>query len=458
MQEKRTEDALLEKAIFTMVSLTFRAIFGLIRTTKWTLLWLIVLVAICTLHQYAWIAALVLAIAPLCFRQTRGYGIFVRDYLNLRNYWKLRRAVRLGNQKIREMGIISVNDEEVYPIQLYSSPEVDELYFDGVLPGLDHESIKSKALSFKPLFNALRVETEDLSNGSLVVRFFKVDNLAGSREVEQRSDLKVRIARLQNGEDAHLDLSKAYHIGLQGQTRSGKSALTYGILSQLAGCEAIEIWGIDLNAALLAPLADHSDASRFVLDEENLDDVVELLESFSEEMRVRLKELRDSKRDKFAVFDRDHPVKLLVLEEYAGLMDALDGADKDLKPAERRKSRVVSMVGRLVREGAKAGIRVMILTQRADSSSMSTNTRDQLVERITMRVGNKEAVRMFHEDLPEELSEQVKDFPQGRMIFESPNGRFVGQADYLGYGADPNDEDALYNEYKLRIEHAYESR
>lgn len=456
--ERNTTDHVLERAIWWVLSSSVKLVARVLWSFKTTILWLVLVYLIARpLGDWGLLLAAVVLALPFAFRRTRPYGVLVWDYREMYYRWLAGKQLDKGNEKLRQMGLVTGSDEELYRVRLEEGPTVDTLHFEGAIPGLSSEKIRTTALLYKDLFDAQRVEFTNSGKGYLAVRFIKVDNLAGARGVPRRASTEARIGRFQSGGDAVIDLADAYHIGLQGQTRSGKSALTYAILSQVVGSPSVELWGIDPNAVLLAPIAEFGsdeDRARLVLGSRDLDAAVDLLERLVSQMEDRLQELLASGVDKFSVFDKEHPVKVLVLEEYAALMSALAAGDGDLKPAERRKSKVEGMVARLTQEGAKAGIRVMLLTQRADAKTVGSNIRDQLVIRMTMRVGNVEGIKMFHEDLPEEQVEQVRDFPQGTMIFESPKGREIAKADYLAADADSSDPDALYKEYRARIRSA----
>lgn len=56
------------------------------------------------------------------------------------------------------------------------------------------------------------------------------------------------------------------------------------------------------------------------------------------------------------------PLLVVVLEEYPGLLRVLDGTDKGLGRAAR------AAVARLLAEGGKAGVRVVLVAQRAEAN------------------------------------------------------------------------------------------
>ena len=64
------------------------------------------------------------------------------------------------------------------------------------------------------------------------------------------------------------------------------------------------------------------------------------------------------KWDKFDSFNENLPVDVLVLEEWPSLVRAAGNQDRALK------KRLDSLVARIVSEGAKVGIRVVLIAQR----------------------------------------------------------------------------------------------
>ena len=132
-------------------------------------------------------------------------------------------------------------------------------------------------------------------------------------------------------------------------------------------------------------------------------------------------------------FDVDFPVRVCVLEEYAGLLRQAAAYDDGLKPAERTAPKIRQRVGRLVSEGAKSGMRVVLITQRMDASTVDGDSRGQFGTRITMGVDNADAVRMLHPLAGPEIVEAVTKFPAGRCLFWQHRVEKFVQADFTPY-------------------------
>lgn len=95
--------------------------------------------------------------------------------------------------------------------------------------------------------------------------------------------------------------------------------------------------------------------------------------------------------------------------------------------------RIVRAVGALVAQGAKAGVRVLIITQRMDASIVDGPIRAQLGTRITMKVDNRDAVVMLHPQASPELVAKVPQFSPGRCIFWQYGNERIMQSDLLPY-------------------------
>lgn len=279
------------------------------------------------------------------------------------------------------------------------------------------------------------MKIEDKGAGTIELRGFIRDPLEGVREtigVGAKYKHGIRIGRKEEGGDLALNLiNAAGHIALQGATRSGKSVTSYCILSQCAADRRIEVWGIDPTGVLLSPWKGQPGVRATGL--ADLDAVTGVIDKALETLTLRLAELDLLGTDKIEP-DRKHPLVLMVLEEWPGTIKALKDADGGLKPPERREGRVRAGVSRLVAEGAKVGIKVMMIAQRFDASIIGGAERSNIAYRITHRVDNGDAVRMLHEGSTPELIETVVKLAPGRAIAEWPGETpEVFQADWIEY-------------------------
>ncbi|BDH56696.1 FtsK/SpoIIIE domain-containing protein [Tsukamurella sp. PLM1] len=233
-------------------------------------------------------------------------------------------------------------------------------------------------------------------------------------------------------------LETAGHLILQGETRSGKSVLTYSLLAQLAPMVDVVVRGIDPTGILAKPWKQ----GRWVTGTRDMTRVAELLEEEVEEMDCRNAELAVRGWDKITQVSQMEPLRVIVLEEYAAIMEAAGNEDskEGRQRADRVKPRIESAVARLVAEGAKAGMRVFLLTQRASSNVINTDARGNFAIRITLRVGSREAVKMLHDGLDESWLKTIQQYKNGVGIVDLPGEKiqkfravYIGDAEYDRY-------------------------
>jgi hypothetical protein len=199
----------------------------------------------------------------------------------------------------------------------------------------------------------------------------------------------------EEGVTVALELGSAAHLVMQGATGSGKSVGMYSLLGQLAVASDVVVTGSDITSLLLGPWARRKPRPGGsipvpALGTGDLTVHVLALEALVKELDARVARIafgRDS-----VDLGADMPVIVCVLEEYPGLLRAVDVADRALG------KRVRAAVARLLSEGRKAGIRVWIVAQRADAAVLGAFERGQASHRISYRVDSMDAVRMLHQD------------------------------------------------------------
>lgn len=215
----------------------------------------------------------------------------------------------------------------------------------------------------------------------------------------------------------------AGHWIIQGQTRSGKSYTTYNVLAEMAGHECVRVVGVDPSAVILAPWQDSESMISLGQTEDQAEKIIEILTEVNDIGNARTAGLFERRIDKLEQFTPEEPLMVLVLEEFAGMLDFLKRVDaaQGRKPAERYETRATGLIGSIIAQHAKAGIRVILLTQRAEAAILGGTARSNLAVRMTLRHDNSDAVRMLHERIGEEELRQVERFAPGVAFFESPN-------------------------------------
>jgi S-DNA-T family DNA segregation ATPase FtsK/SpoIIIE len=220
------------------------------------------------------------------------------------------------------------------------------------------------------------------------------------------------------------------HLVVQGATGSGKSIWTYGLLSQLARRPDVLVAGCDPSGLLFRPFAGsrHADwQASGVADPEAFGKVLRRL---VDEMDQRILELPDD-RDQVET-GPELPVVVVLLEEIAGMYRVCDQQGKDLGKLVR------SLIGRLLAEGRKAGIRVVMIVQRAEATLIGAFERAQCSMRISFGTDSLESVRLLHPAASAAVAEEHFAAPPGIALLTAPGlpltrfrAPFVGEyADY----------------------------
>lgn len=252
------------------------------------------------------------------------------------------------------------------------------------------------------------------------------------------SSFKVMLGRTERGDDVVIDFADdPFHWLAQGQTRSGKTQLAYCTLAQL--CPAVVagevvIDGCDSTGVLLGPWS-HSQTGTRATGTGSPMVHAEVLERIAREMDTRITTLTKHRLDKISRFDSNTPLRIVVLEEYAGLLAIAESDDQvnGRKGSDRLEPRIRRAVRRLLQEGAKVGIRVIMLVQRADANLIGGAERDNLALRISFRVDSADALRMLHGPVAAELLTGFADLP-GVGFLQYPGQRLIRfRADHIAY-------------------------
>ncbi|GAA1004102.1 hypothetical protein GCM10009551_079860 [Nocardiopsis tropica] len=252
------------------------------------------------------------------------------------------------------------------------------------------------------------------------------------------NDTAIVLGRNKNLETIswHL-LESAGHFILQGETRSGKSVLMYSVLAQMASMVDVTVRGIDPSQILAKPW----DPRNWVIGSRDMSLAAEMLEAEVREMDRRNRELSRAGFDKVAEVSPMMPLRVMVLEEFAGIMRSAVAEDtREGRKSDKVAPRIAAALARLVAEGAKSGIRVMLLTQRASSQVIDTDSRGNFAIRVTLRVGNSEAITMLHDGLDSSWLTAVKQYKNGVGIVDIPGektqkfkGVYIGAREYDRY-------------------------
>lgn len=258
-----------------------------------------------------------------------------------------------------------------------------------MVPGQIPADLQRAGLLIAPHLDGVMLRVEDRGHGFATVTVLDHDPLSGVLALRlPRPDRRVLIGRDEGGNEIIEDWRRAPHTIVQGVTRSGKSVWTYGTLAQLAGQTRVIITGIDPTGLLWRPFTDTRHAEWQTSGLADLGAHEKLLQRLCDEMDTRIAAL-PSDRDTIAI-SRERPLIVVVLEELAGLLRAADAADKAIGKTIR------VLIGRLLAEGHKVGIRVVILVQRAEAQVVGAFERAMCSLRISFRTDNRASVELLH--------------------------------------------------------------
>lgn len=260
-----------------------------------------------------------------------------------------------------------------------------------LLAGQVAADVRAVAVRVAAALGVAGVHVHPRGPGHVLVELLDRDPLADvvPLDLTARSPGAVLLGRTETGEPITLDSwVDAGHAVVQGVTGAGKSGFAYAVLAQLVRDSAVRVAGVDPTGLLLRPFAGTADARWQVTSLRDPGAVEVLLTRLVDELDARVAALP-------VHLDRvelgpDRPCVLVVLEEFPGLLRALDAADVKLG------KRVRALVARLLAEGRKAGVRVLLLAQRAEAATIGAFERAMCDLRVSFRTDNRSAVELLH--------------------------------------------------------------
>lgn len=288
-------------------------------------------------------------------------------------------------------------------------------------PGQTVSDVRALATRLAPHLGAVALRVESIAVGAYArITLLSADPLRHpvTRGPAVSSGAEsLLIGADESGMAVLLTLPETAHFIVQGATRSGKSTALYGLLAQLAHAPDAAVTGSDPSGLLLAPWARRSTTgapiAAPVLGTADPAAHVAMLETLIVEMDRRVSTLPPGS-DSVTV-NRACPVVVVVLEEYPGLLRLLDAVD-----AKGLGRRARAAVSRLLAEGAKAGIRVVIVAQRADAAIIGGYERGQASHRLSFRVDTADAVKMLHPDVSADVVAEHANAVPGIALLSAP--------------------------------------
>jgi S-DNA-T family DNA segregation ATPase FtsK/SpoIIIE len=293
-----------------------------------------------------------------------------------------------------------------------------------LLPGQLLGDVAAAAHRLAPALGARALRLEPRGLRHVRVELLVSDPLDVAVSLPQRPALAgpVLLARDEQGRDLLAEPAALPHLAVQGQTRSGKSAWTYSLLAQVSHRPDVLVAGVDPTGLLLRPYVGSRHADWQCVGLADPGRVLVVLGALVDEMDRRIAAL-PLDRDTVATSDA-LPLVLVVLEEWPGTLRALE--DKAGKEARR-------LTSRLLAESHKAGLRVLVIAQRADAAVIGGGERSNMAGRLSFRVDNADGVRMLHPDAdPGTIAEHMAA-PPGVALVQMPGSPLVrARAPWIG--------------------------
>jgi hypothetical protein len=243
------------------------------------------------------------------------------------------------------------------------------------------------------------------------------------------------------GSTVSTSVHELVHMCVAGPTRGGKSAFLYALLAQLRAQPHVLIAGLDPTGLVLEPWGEHP--WRAIGTEDAADRYLRVVEGLVVELDRRITALRKirPRTDKIPM-GPEYPTVVVVIEEAAAVAK-LCGHKGD-KPSVVHRG-----LSRILAEGAKARIFVVISVQRAEATVIGSFERDQCLVRLTFPTHDKNTMTMLHPEIPEDIAATHGASPKGTFLLTAP-GIPLGRcrAPWIG-GAD---SDGGYAEYCRLVE------
>jgi S-DNA-T family DNA segregation ATPase FtsK/SpoIIIE len=308
--------------------------------------------------------------------------------------WRVRRWSAAGwAPTVNAVGLGSLRNVPLAPLRILAVAEVIQAHW--TLPlGVTVSDVEKERAALAAFFDAPRLDIVRVRPTVVGLTWRWDEPLAESRRLDEPTPGTVCLAdgfligRDESGEDVRWSpLSPPSHALVAGGTRSGKSVALQTLLAQAASMPDLQVCGIDPTGILLAPFESAPDGEQLACGTapEALQRAVDVLAHLVDVVLVeRLQHLRATKADALREPSTEHPVLLVVLEEYPALLAACSADDTAAarKPQDRLRVRVELYVQRLLAEGLKAAIVVVLAAQRADADVLGGYRRDQMSTRI----------------------------------------------------------------------------
>ncbi len=346
-------------------------------------------------NQYVGLIVLVAAIAASFVPQTRDYAPFSRDLERHADERQADLEQAQGNEFLRQCGIVAVDDPVIYLADLVHDDVRGVVEFQLItpIPGKDFGSMSDSIKKNQGVFDAVRTQIEALPGGGIRAKFFQDDPLDEAQTRETPATLspekmKVICAVDSDGNDVGIQFGDSSGMVVGGIPGSGKTAGITSFLLPLALSEYVDLSVIDGKGGedwtAYGPRC-----STYVRGDEDLDPIVEFLESFHGEMLERLESQKQAlgtsnfwNATPDVRLEAGEKFKLLVIDECQGIFET-GGRSKEEK---EKLGQILRYCSAVVKRGRSAGFFIIFCTQKPTSESLPTAIRDNAGLRIAFRL------------------------------------------------------------------------
>lgn len=254
-------------------------------------------------------------------------------------------------------------------------------------PGQQAQDYRDRSDTLALALDAAVVSVRERGGRWIELLLWRVDPLAAPYRLPDDATPGF-LGRAEDGSNVVLPWLERGHMVLQGATGSGKSTAAYALLAGVAGCPDVQVAGVDPSGVLFKPWAgypgQHLRASGIG---DGLNAARSTLAALVDELDYRISLIPDD-ADKL-IPTPAAPLLVVVLEEVPGLYRAADVLDRKIGAEVR------GAVGRLIAEGRKAAIRIVLVAQRSDANVVDGSVRAQASLRMSFACDD-DALAMLH--------------------------------------------------------------
>jgi DNA segregation ATPase FtsK/SpoIIIE, S-DNA-T family len=286
-----------------------------------------------------------------------------------------------------------------------------------LLPGQIPIDVRAAAHRVAPVLGAVALRIEPRGLRHVCIELLSADPLKATSVQRARpvssACQPVMLGRDEDTNPVLIDLAAAAHLIVQGASGSGKSVGVYGLLAQLADAPDVRVIGSDITGLTLGPWAQRPDAAGwYALGTRDPQAHIRVLERVVRIMDDRIADMPPG-HDSIPITAAT-PLLVVPIEELPGLFRVLGTANKDVEKRAR------ALVARLLGEGRKAAIRVLLITQRADASIIGGYERGQASHTISYRVDTLSALQMLHPDADKAIAAEHATATAGVALLTAP--------------------------------------